>query len=98
MMIGEKETKDNFKYLSSHGVRSVASVFISDEARLKDLVNKIPENILTGFHLYDILAKTTNRIKVSSMIFDALLFNKRFPKTLEVVKKPVGVSDLEDEK
>jgi len=32
MMIGEQETKENFKYLSKHGIRAIASVFIANEA------------------------------------------------------------------
>jgi hypothetical protein len=30
MMIGDQETKDNFKYLSKHGLRSIGAIFISN--------------------------------------------------------------------
>jgi hypothetical protein len=31
MMTGNAEDKENFKYLSKHGVRALAQVFISNE-------------------------------------------------------------------
>jgi len=49
MLTGDKEAKENFKYLSSHGIRGVAAVFVADEKKLTEIVKSVPENILTGF-------------------------------------------------
>jgi hypothetical protein len=55
MMIGNIESKENFKYLTKHGVRSLGSMFISKEPLLNKLVDIIPDDLLTGFQLIDIL-------------------------------------------
>jgi len=38
MIIGDAETKENFKYLSKHGVRSIGTIFLEKERDLEDLV------------------------------------------------------------
>lgn len=42
----------------------------------------VPENIVTGFHLKDILDATKKYSEVRTKLYDCILFNKRFPKTL----------------
>jgi len=39
MLIGDTETKENFKYLSKHGIRSIGAVFLSNPRDLDELVN-----------------------------------------------------------
>ena len=58
MMKGEAETKEHFKYLSKHGIRSIVSQYINDPKKIEECVTQIPEDSLTGFHLKDILDKT----------------------------------------
>ena len=87
-MIGQQETKDNFKYLSKHGIRAIGQVFLKDEALLDELVNSIPEGLLTGFHLKDIFDTTKKLSEIKIKIYDTILFNKRFPKTLEISRAP----------
>jgi len=100
MLIGDKETKENFKYLSSHGIRGVASIFVSDEKRLDELVRSVPENTLTGYHLYDIFNKTKKTSEIRRYVYDAILFSKRFPKSLEIRKgaEPDETTKEEEEK
>ena len=38
MLIGEQETKEGFKYLSKHGVRTIASIFFEKARDIDDLV------------------------------------------------------------
>jgi len=57
MLVGEQETKDNFNYLSKHGIRAIGQIFISNQKLLNELVDYIPEDIMTGFHLRDIFDK-----------------------------------------
>lgn len=49
MLVGETETKENFKYLSKHGVRSVGALFLGEGKGLEELVSAVPEDTLTGF-------------------------------------------------
>jgi hypothetical protein len=49
MIIGDAETKENFKYLSKHGVRSIGNIFLEKERDLEELVQQVPENIITGW-------------------------------------------------
>lgn len=58
MMTGDAETKEHFKYLSKHGIRGIVSTFISNERVLQQIVDNIPEGVLTGFHLKDIFDST----------------------------------------
>lgn len=99
MMIGEAETKEAFKYLSRHGIRAIAAVFISKEAILNQLVDSIPENVLTGFHLKDIFDATNKPAEIKQKLYDAIMFNKRFPKSLAVSKQITKEQpDQEEEK
>lgn len=54
MMSSNPEIKENFKFLTKHGIRAQGQIFISNEANLNQLVNYVPEGVLTGFHLKDI--------------------------------------------
>mmetsp|Transcript_10380 Transcript_10380/g.10397 ORF Transcript_10380/g.10397 Transcript_10380/m.10397 type:complete len:177 (-) Transcript_10380:394-924(-) len=86
MMKGDPETKENFKFLSSHGVRGVASHFIQAEEQLQELIDYVPEGVLTGFHLKDIFDTCSKKAEIKKKIYEAILFNKRFPKSLAVDK------------
>jgi len=46
-------------------------------------VNIIPEQTCTGFHLRDIFDSTKKLHEIKSKLYEMILFNKRFPKTLE---------------
>lgn len=81
MLIGEDETKELFKFLSKHGVRTLATGYLGN-SQVEDLVHQVPDNVLTGFQLKDILESTKSRFEIKSKVYETLLFNKRFPKTL----------------
>lgn len=81
MLIGEDETKELFKYLSKHGVRTLAGGCLP-ERQVDELVAQVPDNVLTGFQLKDILEAAKSRHEIKSRVYEALLFNKRFPKSL----------------
>jgi hypothetical protein len=81
MLTGDQETKDLFKYQSRHGVRSIGQAYLTG-ARLEELVLLVPEGILTGFHLKDILDSTKKYTELRTKLYDCIMFNKRFPKTL----------------
>ena len=98
MMIGETETKENFKYLSKHGIRSTAQIFISNPKKLNELVDFIPENVMTGFHLKDIFDNSKSQSDIQKKIYDTILFNKRFAKSLEISKQIVKGNEEKDEK
>lgn len=87
MMIGEQETKDMFKYLSKHGIRGMASVFLSDSKALEELLSNVPEDTITGFHLKDIFDTSKSKTELRRKLYDCILFNKRFPKSLEISKQ-----------
>jgi uncharacterized alpha-E superfamily protein len=55
---------------------------------------------LTGHHLYDIFNTTKKPSEIRKKIYDTILFNKRFPKSLEVSKAIVKeeVADEEEER
>ena len=59
MIKGDKETHENFMYLSKHGFRSIASQYL-DEKVINELLNYVPEQSLTGFQLRDLLSFKTN--------------------------------------
>ena len=88
MMVGEQETKDYFKYLSKHGVRAIGQVFLKDEHLLNELVNSVPEDLLTGFHLKDIFDSTKKIGEIKTKVYDTIILNKRFPRTLELSREP----------
>ena len=96
MLSGDQETKDNFKFLSKHGIRAIGSVFISKPSQLEELVNSVPDNLLTGFHLRDIFDTLKKPSEIKAKIYDVIMFNKRFPKTLEV-SKAIVKTEAEDE-
>ncbi len=82
MMTGHDEVKENFKYLSKHGLRQIAMQYLDKERDIKELVDSIPEKALTGFHLRDLLAFKTNFATIRPKIFEMVLFNKRFDQKL----------------
>lgn len=96
MLTGEQETKDNFKYLTKHGVRAMGSIFLHSQEHIEELVNNVPENVLTGFHLKDIFDSTKKIADIRRKVYDAVLFNKRFPKTLEITNS--AATESKDEK
>ena len=49
MISGKDEAKEDFKYLSKHGMRQIILNYIEKEKEITDLVNSIPEDTLTGF-------------------------------------------------
>ena len=54
---------------------------------------------MSGFHLRDIFDTTKKASEIKTKIYDVVLFNKRFPKTLEVSKQIVKTNpDGEEEK
>ncbi len=59
MINGDKETHENFMYLSKHGFRSITSQYL-DEKVINELLNYVPEQSLTGFQLRDLLSFKTN--------------------------------------
>ena len=61
--------------------------FISDSAFIEEIVGNIPENVLTGFQLRDIFDKTNKKSKILKKIYETVLFNKRFAKSLEITKR-----------
>ena len=66
---------------------------------LDELVNYVPENVLTGFHLRDIFDTTKKQSEIKHKIYDVIIFNKRFPKSLEISKSIVkGDADEETKK
>jgi hypothetical protein len=82
MLTGHEEAKENFKYLSKHGLRQVAMQYIDNDKDITELVNLVPENALTGFHLRDILAFKTNFATILAKLFETVLFNMRFGQKL----------------
>ncbi len=97
MLKGDAETKDNFKYLSKHGIRAIASIFLSNPKQIDELVNSVPEDVLTGYHLRDIFDSTKKPNEIRRKIYDTILFNKRFPKTLEISKQIVKSDENKEE-
>jgi len=59
----------------------------------------VPDNVLTGFQLKDILESTKSRFELKSKVYEAILFNKRFPKTLlhDFAKADEPLDDVENE-
>ena len=86
MLSGHDEAKENFKYLSKHGLRQIAMQYLEKEKDITELVDSVPENALTGFHLRDILAFKTNFTTIRTKILDTVLFNMRFSQKLYHVK------------
>ena len=82
MITGHDEAKENFKYLSKHGLRQVAMQYLDKEKEITELVESVPEKALTGFHLRDILAFKTNFAAIRTKILDTVLFNMRFSQKL----------------
>ena len=82
MLVGHDEAKENFKYLSKHGLRQFAMQYLDKEKDIAELVDSVPEKALTGFHLRDILAFKTNFATIRTKLFDTVLFNMRFSQKL----------------
>lgn len=98
MLSGEKEAKENFKYLSKHGIRGMVQIFVSDEKIVDALTELIPENVLTGFHLKDIFDSSKKLNDLKKLVYDTVLFNKRFPKSLEIDKAITTEREDKDKK
>lgn len=98
MLSGHKEAKEHFKYLSKHGIRGIAQIFISDSKLLDQMVDLIPDNVLTGYHLKDIFDTTKKISEIKQKLYDVVLFNKRFPKSLEISKTISPESEDKPEK
>jgi hypothetical protein len=62
------------------------------------LVDYIPEDVLTGFHLRDIFDTTKKASEIKHKIYDVIIFNKRFPKSLEISKHITKGATDEDTK
>ena len=82
MMIGDVDAKEKFKYLSKHGIRSIGNIFIENPRDLNDLISFIPEDTITGFQLRDIFDNNKKYSDIRRKIYDQILFNKRFPMSL----------------
>ena len=95
MLIGDDETKNGFKFLSKHGVRSLASHYLEKKRDLEDLIQAVPENLLTWFQLKDILEENKKFSEIKAKVYETIIFNKRFPKSLglDFLKPDEEVSD-----
>jgi hypothetical protein len=82
MLSGDSEAKENFKYLSKHGVRSIGNIFLEKSKDVEELVSSIPDDTVTGYQLRDVFDTTKKVSEIRKKIYDMILFNKRFPKTL----------------
>jgi hypothetical protein len=80
MLVGEAEHKENFKYISKHGVRSIGGHFLEGKA-LEELVAAIPEDTVTGFQLRDVFNACKRPAEIKRRVYEVVMFNKRFPKT-----------------
>jgi hypothetical protein len=69
---------------------------LKDENLLSELVNSVPEDIMTGFHLKDIFDSTKKTGEIKTKIYDIILFNKRFPRTLELSRDPPAPKTEDD--
>lgn len=49
MLSGDVEAKENFKYLSKHGIRSICATFLESSKDIDEVVNSIPEDLITGY-------------------------------------------------
>lgn len=49
MLSGDQESKDNFKYLTKHGIRQMAKSYLDSEQKIALLEEHIPDKALTGF-------------------------------------------------
>lgn len=50
---------------------------------------------MTGFHLKDIFDSTKKITEIKRKIYDQIILNKRFPKTLEISFEPVKQKEEE---
>ena len=82
MMSGDDEAKEHFKYLSKHGVRSICQIFLQKDREIEEIVQAVPESILTGYQLRDIFDSTKKFSEIRTKVYDVILFNKRFHKTI----------------
>ncbi len=49
MLSGDVEAKENFKYLSKHGIRSICAIFLESPKDIDEIVNSVPEDLITGY-------------------------------------------------
>jgi hypothetical protein len=54
--------------------------------------------VLTGFHLKDIFDSAKTQAEIKKKLYEVILFNKRFPKSLQVSKMIVKDKKEKDEK
>lgn len=48
MIKGEKETKEDFNYLTTHGIRMIGKLFLERDRDIEELVSQVPEGVITG--------------------------------------------------
>ena len=82
MLSGDVEAKENFKYLSKHGTRSICAIFLENAKDINEIVNSVPEDLITGYQLRDIFDATKKMSDIRKKLYELILFNKRFPKAL----------------
>ena len=77
----------------------MGSLFLSSQSHIDELVTSVPEDTITGFHLKDIFDSTKKIVEIRRKVYDSILFNKRFPKSLEISKQiEKGEISLEEQK
>ena len=72
--------------------------YIKNKDQIDELVNNVPENVLTGFHLLDIFESMKKISEIRHKVYDSILFNKRFSKTLEITKSITAESTKDEKK
>lgn len=82
MIQGETDTKEKFKYLNKHGIQLIGSIFLKNQRELKEMVNSVPEDTLTGFQLRDIFYNSKDTKEIRKKIYEAVIFNKSFNKLI----------------
>lgn len=87
MLEGKQEHKDMFKKLDRHGLQNYIKSFIKDEKLIAEIVNQVPEHLITGFMLKDIFDKNSKLGAISKALYDKVISCKTFLRKKQVDRK-----------
>jgi len=59
-MQGEEETKKRSNLITKVGARQIVKKFITNKKMVEKIVEKLPDNVMTGHIIYDVMATKYN--------------------------------------
>lgn len=87
MLKGDELAKKAFGFMSKPSIRSLLGLYMKENWKIEALVDMIPENCLSEFHLRDIIDDNKSWVCLEEKLQELIRKNEKFKKTGKIEKK-----------